>query len=140
MRNKTADIRDAGAFARWTNATLRDYMGDPYVYDNHIRPQEQFLVPGARVYRLEDGMDSIVRDLNECLDLDLISEIPNRRSRQLESGFATSDLRLTADSTRRIRDFYLDDYRLFGYSDPLQGEQAGTLAAATTSRLLGKTQ
>lgn len=127
MRNKTADPSNSAAIERWTDKTLRRYLSDPYIYDNHIRPQSQFLVPGARVFKLEDGMKKVIQQLNSTLALDLVEELPNLRSREAESGFSSSDVRLASSTADRVRDFYIQDYRLFGYPMPTlaSGTRAG---------------
>ena len=33
---------------------------NPYAFDNHLRPQADFVPQGARVFRLEDGVDPAV--------------------------------------------------------------------------------
>jgi hypothetical protein len=73
-----------------------------------------FLVPGAEVYRLEDGMDSIVADLNERFDLDLSTEIPRRLNSETR-GLRSSAVTVSPTLEAQLREFYADDFERFGY-------------------------
>ncbi|PIE11566.1 MAG: hypothetical protein CSA70_10970 [Rhodobacterales bacterium] len=46
-------------FGRWVERTLRRYNDNPYLLDNHIRPQIEFLTPGLRLFRFEEGLDPV---------------------------------------------------------------------------------
>lgn len=53
----------SGGFDQWYAKVRELRVRNPYVLDNHLRPQAEFLVQGALVYRLEDGLDSIWADV-----------------------------------------------------------------------------
>lgn len=44
-------------FARWVESRLGKF---PSLLDNHLRPQTDFLGPDTRIFRLEDGLDSVL--------------------------------------------------------------------------------
>jgi hypothetical protein len=115
MRN-AADLRvDEASVEAWTYQALRDYAGDGFVFDNHLRPQAEFYLPGALVYRLEDGIDTMVADLNERHGLGLSTEVPHVMDRRTASGVASSEVRLSPLVERRLRTFYAEDFARFGY-------------------------
>jgi len=43
-------------FSTWLGIMLGLAARNPYAFDNHLRPQADFVPPGARVFRLEDGL------------------------------------------------------------------------------------
>ena len=45
-------------FDAWATKTLERYLDSPYIFDNHIRPQVDFFVPRAEVYKQENGYDA----------------------------------------------------------------------------------
>ncbi|UWQ95278.1 sulfotransferase family protein [Rhodobacteraceae bacterium M385] len=47
------------SFDDWVRAAFDAYGRDGYVYDNHIRPQAEFLRPGMVLFRLEMGMEAV---------------------------------------------------------------------------------
>lgn len=116
MRNKRhPEAGSAAHVEEWTRTMLRRLGRNPCALDNHLRPQHEFLLPQARVFRLEDGMDSIVATLNSDLDLGLSTEIP----RHLESGtggrLSSRDVEVNDFVESRVRALYARDYEELGY-------------------------
>jgi hypothetical protein len=54
-------------FGMWLRVVLHASRIEPRLYDNHLRPQTDFLSKGMAVFRLEDGLDRIVAWLDEEL-------------------------------------------------------------------------
>jgi len=98
----------------WAARFLSRYATNHHAHDNHVRPQVDFLVPGAEVYRLEDGMDSIVADLNERFDLGLRTDIPRRLDSETR-GLRSSAVTVSPALQARLREFYAEDFERFGY-------------------------
>ncbi|WP_122816188.1 sulfotransferase family 2 domain-containing protein [Nocardioides pantholopis] len=99
----------------WADRFFARYAEDPYVLDNHLRPQHEFLTPGAAVFRLEDGMDAIVADLNERHRLGLRTEVPHALDSS-KRGISSSAVPVSAALEDRLREFYAEDFRTFGYA------------------------
>lgn len=97
---------------------LRNQAANPFVADNHIRPQTEFYVPGSEVFRLEDGLDAVVGTLREVhgLDLDMSGGVPHRRARKGE--MKSSDLELSPRVSQRVTQLYWNDFLRFGYELP----------------------
>ena len=56
---------------RWVKNTLSTYRRNPFVYDNHVRPQHEFIVSGCQVFRLEDGLgDGFLAAISEGAGLE----------------------------------------------------------------------
>ena len=102
----------AESFDRWVNDTLSMQPRTPYMMDNHIRPQVDFLTEGVEVFRIEDGIDKPLLRAAAALDLELAETDThtNRRKRR-------KTVQWTAATRARAMEFYAADFERFGY-DP----------------------
>jgi hypothetical protein len=98
----------------WVRRSLRCYGDNPYMMDNHIRPQVDFWMERADVFKQEDGFG---RDWVEQIS----SRIPckfEQRNTEIAMRFdvrAAERSDLSNGSNEALRRFYDSDYRLFGY-------------------------
>jgi hypothetical protein len=100
----------------WAEQMLAVYAKrNPYVRDNHLRPQHEFEVPGTLVYRLEDGLGPVIADLDDRLGLDLPREVPHALSRQQAVGVSSRDVPVSSTLEKRLREFYAEDFNRYGY-------------------------
>lgn len=102
---------DINAF--WASAR-HAYDENPMCLDNHLRPQIDFLWRDSEVFRLEDGMGSILKSLG-------MDSAPDPTTRPL---FAMrSDDRIHAVPSKQtiaeLIDFYHKDFEMFGYAGGL---------------------
>ncbi|MFI2103371.1 sulfotransferase family 2 domain-containing protein [Isoptericola sp. NPDC019693] len=135
MRHKQELTTSADAVEAWALERFEKFAVNPYVHDNHIRPQVEFLVKRALVYRMEDGLDAAVGDLNERFDLGLPAEVARVRTSERTRGISSSDVEVSASLERRLEEFYGDDFRRFGYRDvPLPLPPHRSLGARVASR------
>jgi len=110
----------------WVLDTFEKYGHNSYLYDNHIRPQVEFLLHGTQlqVFKLEaGGVESAKKIFSD------LSEEPlnvNSRAKRLTSVFApqrkekrsVKDPEIETKFTRhyeRIVEFYKEDYSAFSY-------------------------
>lgn len=115
MRNKEHLKPGEQRVEQWTDSAFAKYIADPFVHDNHLRPQSEFYLPGCIVYPLEDGLESIVDDLNAKHGLNLSNNIPRSMDRQKRSGYSSKDVVVPKLVERRVKEFYHDDFVKFGY-------------------------
>jgi len=97
-------------FSTWIIESFAAYRTDPYLYDNHIRPQSDFIGPGVRVFRLEDGLGAPIRFGLDALGMDRVTPIPHHASRS-----RPTTLHLDPEVLARVHDFYAEDYGRLGY-------------------------
>lgn len=117
MRNKRhADAGSAGHVEAWTDDVLARLRANPAVLDNHLRPQHEFVLPGAQVYRLEDGLEAAVADLRDRFDLDLPAEVPHTLESGSGGGLSSRDVVITDAVAARVRALYARDHEVFGYA------------------------
>lgn len=118
MRNpkNAASRSDKASVDRWANKHLKLLSDNPYALDNHLRPQIDFFLPGAHVFRLEDGLDQIPETLNEHYDADLPETVEHvRDSRKVTGGTSSSSIEISPSLEARLRAVYRDDFSAFGY-------------------------
>jgi len=117
MRKKAEIHIDTETVGEWCRETLRAYYEDSYIYDNHIRPQADFLISGVQVYKLEEGLDRVICSLNAQLDLKLPLEFPQKADSKADIGIESTMVELSPETEKALKGFYAVDYRMFGY-DP----------------------
>lgn len=101
---------------KWADRQFKQYLGNKYILDNHMRPQVDFLVPGSRVYKLEDGLESAIADLNDLYGMDLPLNVEHAMdSRSLTGGKSSSSVEISESLERKIRAMYKDDFTAFHY-------------------------
>jgi hypothetical protein len=108
------DNRSLAPFDKWLKQQLRDYHGNPFILDNHIRPQAEYWVPGARIFRLEDGYGpEFVKQLETCLDITFTNRVVDHVMRFDD----LKDEKIEIDPVSRdlLAKFYHGDFARFGY-------------------------
>ena len=105
--------KDTVGLPAWFDWTMKRYLEDGYVWDNHIRPQMEFLLPNCEVFRQEDGLgDTFVQLVEERLSIVL----KHRTIGVVNKGEATDlDPADVIKVEPRVRQFYRQDYLTFGY-------------------------
>lgn len=133
-RNRAAEHIDprAAAVDAWAQKTFAAYRRNSFMFDNHIRPQSDFVLPSATIHYFENGLNSVVSDLNARLDLDL-PPVPSGVRSGAQQGVASSAVEISEQTERRIRAFYREDYQRFGYDD--HGLPTGPVREPLASRI-----
>lgn len=97
---------------------VRDlFLRDPYLFDNHMRAQVEFLVPSAKVFRLEGSLQAVVDRI--ALDLGMRFKSPsiaNQKSgvhqKRLDGNPALVERSLLSEPSAFTRDLIRSDYAL----------------------------
>lgn len=91
----------------------------PFYYDNHLRPQDDFVPAGAEVFRLEDGLDGLIPYLDRVTgskSADLTFGHTNASKPAVSAYYRTEPL--SGKLIDRLTDVYSADFDRFGY-EPL---------------------
>lgn len=99
------------SFDFWLKSSLWRYRSDPYLYSNHIRPQNEFLVDGTKTFKLEAGFDPVRNWLNDCTGLSFPDTLPKKNISK------KSKTRLSEAQAEKIYTFYRKDFEVFGYEE-----------------------
>jgi hypothetical protein len=116
MRNHTDPRTDAASVDAWADTVLARREADPYALDNHLRPQHEFLLPQSQLYRLEDGLESVVADLNERFDVGLTSAVLQAMTSVKRAGVSSSAIELSDRVRSAVRSLYAEDFSRFDYA------------------------
>jgi hypothetical protein len=113
VRDKSADPNS------WAYGTLANYEKDEFLLDNHIRPQHEFLLPGADIFRLEDGYeDAWINRISESLGVEMAHRNVDHKNVAMEfSGRSVEDVHFNEAASSAIAHFYRNDFGRFGYTD-----------------------
>ncbi|WP_171212793.1 sulfotransferase family 2 domain-containing protein [Ruegeria sp. HKCCA5426] len=96
-------------FKEWVVSTFGRYQKNPYVYDNHIRPQVEFVTKYTKVFKFEEGLSAPVSEVCDLVG----QELPNMPHKRKSISFFPEEDRELLDL---IFDFYREDYEAFNYS------------------------
>jgi len=103
----------------WIIQTLENYHDNPFMYDNHIRPQSEFLVDGINWFRLEEKGINLALELvdQSTPKTNLITTLFNKSNKEhLKKSVKNKFIDNIFEENRElIIDFYREDYALFGY-------------------------
>lgn len=99
-------------FQIWVIEALQRYKDDPFVHDNHIRPQIEFCGPEVHWYRLENGLSNVFKEISVNTDHELIYTGDIMMSSGPSDG---ADTDFSKELAECIYDFYNDDFSIFGY-------------------------
>jgi hypothetical protein len=134
--NKSNCDVSAEAVEAWARKVLKAYSNNHFVYDNHLRPQHEFFIPGISVYKLENGFNKIVQDLAVKYRIDFVDKELREMSREKESGFSSSDIELNDAVKHMLNIVYHEDFRIFGYKPEGVGDETDSVDNILEHRLL----
>jgi len=100
----------------WFDDWVKRSEAEPFLYDNHLCPQDRIVPASATVFRLEDGLDALVPYFDG-----LAGDTKGPRSVEPENvrkkGMAKDDPRLkpSEETLARVAEVYAADFVRFGY-------------------------
>ncbi|MFD1880317.1 sulfotransferase family 2 domain-containing protein [Paracoccus pacificus] len=107
-------------FPSWLERALIDTRNNANHFDNHIRPQWTFISDRMRVFRFEDGMETILRAVSADLGLPAPASVPHMLS---SADPQRAPLTWDRGDILRMREFYQQDFEQFGYDiEPLESQ------------------
>ncbi|SFH34775.1 sulfotransferase family 2 domain-containing protein [Sulfitobacter dubius] len=95
-----------GTFDAWVAKVFADQIDDPYLSDNHIRPQAEFTGPDVKIFLFEEGLEQVFRWVDHITQTDR-AIVPLDRNSSVK--FSIQMLEQTRES---IESFYQEDLQL----------------------------
>ncbi|SLN38471.1 Sulfotransferase family protein [Roseivivax jejudonensis] len=95
-------------FDEWVALTLDGYGRDPWIYDNHIRPQTEFVAEGDTLFRFEDGLEPVYRWIDGATATD-----PAEGTFWFKKTEGRLEITPSETTRARVRAFYAADYELW---------------------------
>lgn len=112
---KKENIRlDTSAVESWAANAFARFQQDPYIWDNHLRPQAEFLLHNTHVIHFEQGLAKAINQLSSDFELG-IKSTGTARSGEQETGLSSSDVPVSERLRSRITTFYRSDFQAFNY-------------------------
>ncbi|MFT5870738.1 MAG: hypothetical protein ACI8TF_002866 [Paracoccaceae bacterium] len=96
-------------FDKWVYQKLKAYQKDPYILDNHLRPQHEFIGEKIEVFRFEDGMENIMARISEMTGLTLNTQTHVRKPT------INGSLTWSPESRALALRFYEEDFETLSY-------------------------
>lgn len=97
-------------FYKWFWLNMSRYTQNKFHLDNHLRPQHEFIAFNSQIYRFENGIDNIIEDIANKLDISPPKQ-KHHKNKSQEINLSVSE-KLVSD----IYSIYHKDYEFFQYS------------------------
>lgn len=126
QHRQSSDMANLPNLYSWLDSRFTEYLNEPTVDDNHIRPMTEFILPSEKclVYKFEDGLPQAMYCImaDKSFLLNDIFPFPHlKSSRNLPiSPKKSICFDISEKAEKLISDFYASDFESFGYmqSDP----------------------
>lgn len=104
-------------FDGWIANTFSRYQSNPFVLDNHIRPQTEFVFEECHsVFRYEEGLGVAMESVSETIGVSL--SLPTEKifsASRSRTAISSAEVQARNDSLELIRHFYSMDFSAFDY-------------------------
>tara|TARA_Y100000310_G_scaffold344816_1_gene459720 strand:+ start:21696 stop:22385 length:690 start_codon:yes stop_codon:yes gene_type:complete len=127
--NETSD-EEAVYFSPWVLKTLHQYNKNAWVYDNHIRPQHEFLDKTVKVFKFEDGLLNVANAVSNALNIESPEQLPH------EKNSSKVPLFWTKEAIEATSEFYQRDIEVFGYEGFTNCDKNKTAKAPTLKHFI----
>ncbi|MCK0141007.1 sulfotransferase family 2 domain-containing protein [Aliiroseovarius sp. F20344] len=129
MRNRNRLKHNGLRFGTWLDRAMSRARHNPFEFDGHMRPQWEYIGDNTVVYKFEDGIDNILKDVASRMGLPEPKAVPHERpsdTTSLPVEWSTADRSV-------INVSYREDFEQFGYqvqkSSLIAGKSASKAAA-----------
>jgi hypothetical protein len=101
----------------WGPMVFDQYQEDPFLLDNHIRPQSEFILPQTKIFKYEDGLgDRLIDQIESLAEISITHRTFERRNDiSTNAGRRSGETDISPSLRRRVEDFYARDFEMFGY-------------------------
>lgn len=103
-------------FSEWLSDLEERLAEDPFVFDNHVRPMDDIVPEGAKVFYLEHGADALVPWFDEVTgEVAAPRGIPRINEKGATKGAGKAKVTPSAGDLDRIAAIYARDFDRFQY-------------------------
>ena len=103
------------SFSTWLRVMIKISRLNPYAFDNHLRPQRDFLPEGAQLFRLEDGLSQVAAFLAKQVGM----PAPSGTFRKELATPDRCEVKIYRQDIFLILKAYSEDYDALNYNRPL---------------------
>lgn len=113
MRERISLGKEKLTIEEFFNNVTYEYSKNNYIYDNHIRPQCEFISKDMKVYFYEDGLENILKSLFSEFNINLeVGSLAHANKHSSD----TIDVPIIDNALEsRIKSFYSSDYNYFNW-------------------------
>ena len=99
-------------FSMWVVNNLERYKKNNFIFDNHLRPQYQFIDDDIEVFKLENGLDVV---LNKLLNKYGFNTLDREKIYYENKTHRDKDVDFSLEAIEIVNEVYHRDFELFGY-------------------------
>ncbi|MBB1087967.1 sulfotransferase family 2 domain-containing protein [Lysobacter sp. SG-8] len=114
--HKSGFFKEGPEFSAWLETSLDRARKEPWLFDNHLRPQWEFVEKNVEVHKLESGLDAALSAAAASIGLAFTGPAPRLLASGKEAGMR---IEWESSDIARVCDFYKRDFDTFGYSTEL---------------------
>jgi len=112
LKRKIKNLFSIPTFDEWIKESLQEIEVNPWIWDNHLRPQWEYVYPSVDIYRIEDGLLKGLGAVALKIDVVAPTELPYlNHTREIDVSTTWSD-----ESRTLVQKYYARDFREFGYT------------------------
>jgi len=97
-------------FSDWIITNLKKAGGNKHYFDNHLRPQIDFIDETINTFKLENGLKNVTQFLSNKLKIKSDIRIPRLNSQRNKK-----KLKFTNEALNMVNQFYKNDFKLLDY-------------------------
>jgi len=103
---------------KWINRVFSEYEKNNFVFDNHIRPQHEFLLDSSLIFKLEEGgvSQAVEAVSSKPPERGFFESLFNKDKKNLKKTNKSLSVNKAFRNNRsKIQNFYSDDYAILNY-------------------------
>lgn len=97
-------------FSSWTLDKIAGYKNNKYILDSHLRPQTPFLSKQVKLFKFEDGLKIVQKEIADLLGLAKYKDltVSNKSKKK-------TDLLWSSELRSEVNQLYKEDFSIFSY-------------------------
>lgn len=98
-------------FSDWLMMNLEEAKKNKYHFDNHFRPQTDFINAEMKICKFEDGLEKVVQYLKKELGLKTTKKLST-----LNKSKGKKNLKWSVEALNAVNDYYKNDFQQLNYT------------------------
>jgi hypothetical protein len=112
LKREMKNLWTVPSFSQWIKKSLEEINSNPWIWDNHLRPQWEYVYPQADIYKMEDGLLNGIKAVALKMDVVAPTELPRlNHTREIDVSTTWND-----ESRSLVKKYYARDFKEFGYT------------------------
>lgn len=100
------------SFNQWIKKSLKEIHKNPWIWDNHLRPQWEYIYPPIDIFKMEEGLLSGIKTVASKINVEAPKTLPHlNHTREINVTTTWDD-----ESRELVQKYYARDFKEFGYT------------------------